>query len=160
MKSTHLAFIESCIDSHREAVLKDTRTGVAQSPPITYVMDATGMKRICPIMTGKHDISPMNALKTIVKKTNAVVYLFAGEAWFKTAKKDAMANEDMERIMKQGLKDEPDKEECIIFSYGVIDGEKGFRRYSIERAEETKRIIDLKLIDDADTTEFESSRTP
>jgi hypothetical protein len=111
-------------------------------------------------MTGGHDISPMNALKTIVKKTNAQVYLFAGEAWFKDAKKDGNSEADIKRIMKHGLKDEPDKQECIIFSYGVINGEKGFRRFSIERAKDTNRIIELILIDDSDSTEFESHRTP
>lgn len=160
METNHLSFIETCIDSHKQAVLKDTRTGEAQSPPITYIMDSKGTKQICPIMTGPHDISPMNALKTIVKQTGAVVYLFAGEAWFKDVKKSKTAEADTKRIMTKGLKDEPDKQECIIFSYGVINGEKGFRRYSIARAKDTNRIIELNQIDDADTTTFESNKTP
>lgn len=160
MKPQILAFIEESIDAHTISILKDELTAERNSPPVVYLQ--RGTERTMVFVVPGDDKSPMDCLKTIVRKFNPDVYIFAAESWLKVIDRKNKKEKALGERLASGeirVKDQADKEENLIFTYGLKNGEKGMRLFNIVR-DKTKRIIELPLRDDADMNDFESSKTP
>jgi hypothetical protein len=160
MKPQILAFIEESINSHTKAVLTDTLTSERNSPPVVYMHK--GSQRTVVFIVPGEDESPMDCLKTVVAKFNPDAYIFAAESWLKVIDSKTKEGKALGKKLASGkirVKDQADKEENLIFTYGIKNGEKGMRLFNIVR-DKTKRIIELPQRDDADWNDFESSKTP
>jgi hypothetical protein len=161
MKPEQLAFIEDVISNHTKSVMSDSHTGSRFSPSLVYLLKGK-QRQMCFIAPGKNQ-SPMSALKTVIARLKPDTFVFCAESWLQqcdtTTKK---GKEDMKKLTsgKVRVKDMPEREENLIFTYATMQGEKGMRMFKIERAEDTHRIIDLRQRDDADCSDFVSDKMP
>lgn len=79
--------------------------------PIYHVITGDGKNLVVPMPSSDKDVA-IKMMKELFEITKAIRYIFVDEAWVLTAK---LGEIDEERTMRDGIRNNPNREEAVIF---------------------------------------------